>query len=561
MAIIEYTYPTDYVGTNGTLIEGTAENDSITGHPWFPVTVKGYAGDDTIESGGVSVGRNSIDGGDGDDLIKFQATNPYTALGTVALGGKGDDTIICNSVANAYNLYNSNGHSLSGGVGDDYISLEGTARYNVIYAEGDGNDTIAVADEGTGGITLTLSDTYSTVTSGDDMLVKVGEGSILFVGGVDETVTITGGTTNPTDNSTPQETDNGTSEKDDGDEGQNEEGVTVSGNTINLDNNFDGDMLLSNYSEYNNIKVINAQSSSDNKILVGNSNSNSIVGGNGRNSLWGGASGNNTLTGGSSRDQFWYGGNGNDVVTNFSAGNGTNNDVVVLFDGALSGISRNSSSLTFNMSNSRSLNLKTTSSAETIIQYSTDGNNIFGAKIGASNTKSLNYDSSVNYFQLNGGGTLNVTGSGENNVWLDGSQGQSFSGITDIKVTGNSRNIIVGNGENNSITGGSGSSSLWGGSGNSTDILTGGSGAEMFFYGKNDGADIINNASSSDIINLYDISLSDFVTADISGNTFSFTFNTGNSLQITSSENLSATFNLADSSWKYDHSSRSWQNA
>ena len=511
--------------------------------------IEGTAGDDTIENGGVSIGENIIYGGDGDDLIELRTDMTYQWIGYTSIyGEKGNDTIICNLSA-----YPSN--TVSGGLDDDYISLQGSSPCVVQYAEGDGNDTIAVGDGGTRGITLLLADNYSTVASGDDMLVKVGEGSILFVGGVDETVTITGGTTtNPTDNSTPQETD-------DGNESQNGEGVTVSGTTINLDNNFDGDMLLGNYSEYNNIKVINAKANSDNKILVGNSNSNSIVGGNGRNSLWGGASGNNTLTGGTARDQFWYGGNGNDVVTNFSAGNSTNNDVVVLFGGALSKVSRSGSDVTFNMANGNSLNLKTnSSSAEDVIQYSTDGNNIFGAKIGASDTKSLNYDKSVNYFQLNGGGTLNVTGSGENNVWLDGSQGQAFSGINNIAATGTGRNILVGNGGNNSITGGSGSSSLWGGNGGN-DVLTGGSGTDVFFYGKSEGADIINNASSSDVINMYDVRLSDFVSADISGKTFSFGFGGGNSLQINSSENLSATFNLADGSWKYNHSSGNWQNA
>ena len=340
------------------------------------------------------------------------------------------------------------------------------------------------------------------------------------------------------------------------------DGFKLAGTILTVLTNNINSVWLGNSADFSDVKTVDGKSNNEDIILAGNSVSNSIVGGNGKNSLWGGASGNNTLTGGTARDQFWYGGSGNDVVTNFSAGNGANNDVVVLFDGALSKVSRSGSNVAFNMSNSRSLNLKTTSSsAEDIIQYSTDGNNIFGAKIGASNTKSLNYDSSVSYFQLNGGGTLNVTNSGANNVWLDGSQGQSFSGIKNIKDTGTGQNILVGNSDSNSIVGGNGNSSLWGGTGNDADTLVGGTGSEMFWYGKNDGADIVNNASSSDIINMYDISLSDFVTADISDKKFSFTFNTGNSLQVTSSESNSATFNLTDGSWKYNHSSKQWQNA
>ena len=173
----------------------------------------------------------------------------------------------------------------------------------------------------------------------------------------------------------------------------------------------------------------------------------------------------------------------------------------------------------------------------------------------------MNYDSSVTYFQLNGGGTLNVTGAGGNNIWLDGSQGQAFSGINNINATGNGKNILAGNEENNSIVSGSGTSSLWGGSGNVADTLVGGNGAEMFWYGKNDGADVIENASSGDVVNLYDVSLADIATATGSENKISVTFNTGNHLQVNSAENLSPTFNLADGSWKYNHSSGNWQNA
>ena len=136
----------------------------------------------------------------------------------------------------------------------------------------------------------------------------------------------------------------------------------------------------------------------------------------------------------------------------------------------------------------------------------------------------------------------------------------SSSGTIDRSSYSQLEVIIGGNNSANTITAGSGGSSLWGGSGGN-DILTGGSGSDTFFYGKNDGTDVINNASSADVVILYDVSLADITSANISGRTISATFNTGSNLQINSSENLSATFKLADGNFKFNHSLGNWQNA
>jgi|GEM_PF-754348 len=118
--------------------------------------------------------------------------------------------------------------------------------------------------------------------------------------------------------------------------------------------------------------------------------------------------------------------------------------------------------------------------------------------------------------------------------------------------------IIGANEQSNIITAGSGGSSLWGGTGG-VDTLIGGAGQDNFFFGKYDGADVINNASASDVVRLYDVSLSDIVSANVDGNVISANFNTGATLQIASLEDNSATFQLTDSSYKYNHSSKSWQ--
>ena len=121
--------------------------------------------------------------------------------------------------------------------------------------------------------------------------------------------------------------------------------------------------------------------------------------------------------------------------------------------------------------------------------------------------------------------------------------------------------IIGGNNSANTITAGSGGSSLWGGRGG-FNLLYGGEGVDTFFFGKNDGSVYIGNSSSSDVINLYDISIDDITELDTGGRAIEMSFNTGAGFKMLSSEDLSATFQLADGSrWKLNHSTNNWQSA
>ena len=113
--------------------------------------------------------------------------------------------------------------------------------------------------------------------------------------------------------------------------------------------------------------------------------------------------------------------------------------------------------------------------------------------------------------------------------------------------------LVGGNNASNNFTAGSGGSWLWGGVGGS-DTLTGGTGADMFYFGKNDGTDFINNASSSDVVNLYDISINDITSLNTEGNTISIGLNTGAQLQINSSENVSAKITMQEGSVNFNHS-------
>ena len=383
---------------------------------------------------------------------------------------------------------------------------------------------------------------------------------------------------------------------------------TVSSNHLIVNSNYSGDLwmtsahignLLTNTSgtvhTNDSIITIDASRNSNNMVIVGNSNSNSIKGSSGKNTIWGGGYGNDTLVGGSNRDQFWYDGRGNDVVESFAVGSSSSSDVVVLAEGSLSNISRSGSTVSVNMSNGSSIQLQTNSSSDdNVILYSVDGSNIYQAKIGSAdslNGGALTYNSDVNYYQTTDGGSILVSGSSEANVWLDGSAGQIYSGIKNIYAESTGNNVLVGDGQSNVISanvevdlasatdslgsssslysGGSstinsaevGQSSLYGGSGGN-DTLIGGNGTDTFWFGKNDGTDVIQNASSSDTVRFYDVNLSEITSYNVSseGNV-SVGFNSGASLQVQgTSDNLTSTFQFSNGQkFNFNKSTRSWQ--
>ena len=176
---------------SGVTINALGGNDSISNYG-ANVTIDGGEGNDSIESGTWEKGYSSLSGGTGDDIIDNYGSNStiigglgndyicnnfYGSL-TAIDGGDGDDTI---------DNYGSN-VSINGGTGDDFISLH--AGYDSIdswgnnvlfkYAEGDGNDTIYGfrADS-----TLSIGGAeYSSSTSGNDLILTVGDGKISLVG-------------------------------------------------------------------------------------------------------------------------------------------------------------------------------------------------------------------------------------------------------------------------------------------------------------------------------------------------------------------------------------------
>ena len=169
------------------LIDGGEGNDNISYQYYFSIvsdvtiTMIGGIGDDRISN--AYHGDNAIiDGGEGKDNISNIAADNVTIDGgegkdyisnsgsSVTInGGAGNDTIT-NSGSNV---------TITGGAGDDLIRTALNGDTNIVcYKAGDGNDTLTNSSSND---TINVGGaSYSTMWSGDDFVIKVGDGSILL---------------------------------------------------------------------------------------------------------------------------------------------------------------------------------------------------------------------------------------------------------------------------------------------------------------------------------------------------------------------------------------------
>ena len=197
---------------SGASVTGTAYNDSLK-NSGSKAIISGGAGVDTIENTGASVkiyaeaGNDniyssgyyaSIDGGAGNDTISNYGY--YASID----GGAGADTIYSpfsyNSInggadADRISLYSYSGagkNTILGGAGNDTVWLNSaTTLGNVyVYNSGDGNDSIlGVSNYDTisiGGAS------YTTTTSGSDLIIGIGSGAMTLVGAANTAVNIKG---------------------------------------------------------------------------------------------------------------------------------------------------------------------------------------------------------------------------------------------------------------------------------------------------------------------------------------------------------------------------------
>ena len=150
------------VRSNDVTVDAGAGNDSIENYHNSNVTILGNNGNDSIVN--YDDGTNVlIEGGADDDKIYNEGSN------VTINGGEGNDSIY----SEGYNIL------INAGTGNDLISLRNTiTRQTIEYSAGDGNDTI-YGFKGTETLSI-IGGAYSTQISGDDVIVTVGDGSILL---------------------------------------------------------------------------------------------------------------------------------------------------------------------------------------------------------------------------------------------------------------------------------------------------------------------------------------------------------------------------------------------
>ncbi|MBQ3337436.1 MAG: hypothetical protein IJG80_08545 [Selenomonadaceae bacterium] len=312
--IIEAGAGDDSIDNNGSrvIIEAGSGDDSIANNYGHYSLINAGKGNDTIYNNGSQV---TIEAGDGNDTIHSNGSQVIIDAGT------GNDSI--------YNYSYEHYSSINAGAGDDYISNDGGAHVtidggigndiislrqigylasslNVIqYVEGDGNDSITGFNFND---TLQIAASkYSTKTSGDDIVVTVGDGKITLAGAASlssinidfsKLLLVDDKTSSPVTVETDVKVIDGT---------KRTRAVKITGNALNnsIVGGSDKDTL---------------KGRGGNDSLFGGSGADKIYGEAGSDTLWGGA-GNDTLYGGEGDDVFIYRADeGKDTIMDFTSG-------------------------------------------------------------------------------------------------------------------------------------------------------------------------------------------------------------------------------------------------
>ena len=247
--------------------------------------------------------------------------------------------------------------------------------------------------------------------------------------------------------------------------------------------------------------------------LHGDSGSNSIVGGDGNDQLWGGAGGNNTLEGGAGFDEYWFGFEaGKTIIDGFDE----DDDTIVLYADNLQDVV---------VSNATTdLSMKVEGKNGELVLKGFSGDITLNVRDVTGETKKLNYstltgsayEEGVNIYYGSGDFTVEANTAAAD-IWLDSLNGQTAAyGFNNIDASKSAvGNYLHGTTGNNSIVGGYGDDEIWGGAGGN-NTLEGGAGADTFFV-TNEGNQVtqIRDGSSLDKVLFYNTGLTDLNDASV----------------------------------------------
>ena len=459
-------------------VTGSAFNDTLTGDANANV-LKGGAGDDVLVGHG---GADTLDGGDGHDTASYadSATAVQVDL-TAAVQHGGDaegDTLVSieNVTGSAFNdtlTGDANANVLKGGAGDDVLVGHGGAD---TLDGGVGRDTANYADSATAvQVDLTAAVQHGGDAEGD-MLV-----SIENVTGSAGNDTLTGdANANVLKGGAGDDVIYGSEGHDTIDGGVGTDTVDYSrmthGMAVNLGGGFteQGDTLVSvenaNGSDYADWLVVNSNTPS---VIHGNGGNDNIRGGGGDDVLYGDA-GNDDIQGGDGNDHL-YGGAGNDTL---SGGAGTN----ILEGGTGDDV------------------YQVTSATDTVVEKPGEG---WDTVVTAFN---YTLPDNVEGIVLNGYDAVNATGNALDN-WVQGNDAANIlhgAAGNDEMRGGGGDDTIYGDSGNDHVLGEDGNDTIYGGDGD--DVLGGGAGDDHIYggagndqLGGNSGLNILEGGSGDDV--------------------------------------------------------------
>ena len=333
----------------GSLIVGGEGNDSIK-TKGDSVTAYGNEGDDYIYNGLLHSDYSSLSGGSGNDTLKNYGAyslvdgvedndniyNDSRAIYSVINGGEGSDTI--RNAASFAMIYGGSGDdsintsgenvTINAGIGDDLIRCS-TGTNTIIYAEGDGNDTL-FGYKSTDTINLTSGSVTKSAVNGADVLLYIGEdgsesqGIITIKNAKEKKITIT-----DSEGNTTSQVYEGTQEYNEPD------GIIYNNNktAVTVQSPFEG---IINLYEYSKVKHVDARQTDGAVLIIGNSQANVFRAGSGGSTLSGGG-GTDALYGGDGADTFVYSkGDGKDTIYKYTSGQ---DDIVLSSDTVVTGVS------------------------------------------------------------------------------------------------------------------------------------------------------------------------------------------------------------------------------